>query len=188
MKNWILLFTLCVPLVSVMAYEEAFEPTSPGVLEVKELPAGRLLEASSDGSYFDSSNNLFRPLFNYIQRNDIAMTTPVEARVDPGAMYFWVSEDQVDKAKASTESVRVIDVPKRNVLAIGARGSYSEKNFRKTKAKLMEWFDDNPQFEPVGEPFAVYWNGPFTPWFMKQYEVQVEIRLVASETEEIASR
>ena len=185
------LFSLLVLLLSAtftMAYEQAFEPTAPGEIELKELPAGRLLETTSDESYFAESNQLFRPLFNYIQRNEIAMTTPVEARVDPGAMYFWVSRDQVDKAKASTANVRVIDVPMRLVVAVGARGSYSKDNFLKSKAKLMEWLVDNPKFEKVGEPFAVYWNGPFTPWFMKRYEVQVEVRLSSQESEDLAAR
>ena len=171
-----------------MAYEQAFDPTDPGVIELKELPAGRLLESVSNGSYFDSSNGLFRPLFNYIQKNDIAMTTPVEARVDPGAMYFWVSKEQEAKAKESTPNVRVIDVPKRQVLAVGGRGSYSESNFKKSKAILMDWLEKHPEFEAVGEPFGVYWNGPFTPWFMKRYEVQVEVRPSLQASEELASR
>lgn len=170
-----------------MAYEQAFEPTASGVIEVKSLPAGRLLESVSKKSYFDGSNGLFRPLFNYIQQHDIAMTTPVEARLDPGAMYFWVSAEQEKKAEKNTANVRVIDVPERKVVALGGRGSYSEDNFKEARAKLMMWLADHPEFEPVGEPFAVYWNGPFTPWFMKRYEVQVEIKELVISTEKEAT-
>ncbi len=159
----------------VMASEQAFEPTKPGIIEIKELPAGRLLETKGNGSYFDSSNNLFRPLFQYIQKNDIAMTTPVEARVDPGAMYFWVSSAQEEKASSDTANVRVIDVPKRTVVAHGARGSYNSDNFEKTRIALLNWIDKQTNVEAVGEPFAVYWDGPFKPWFLKTFEVQVEI-------------
>ena len=182
-----LLTTLISTTSFTLAYEQAFEPTAPGVIELKELPAGRLLEATSDGSYFTESNQLFRPLFNYIQQHDIAMTTPVEARPNPGAMYFWVSKDQVEKAKASTANVKVIDVPKRLIVAMGGRGSYSEENVLKTEAKLMQWLTENPKFEKVGDSFAVYWNGPFTPWFMKRYEVQVEVRL-STEGTDLVSR
>jgi effector-binding domain-containing protein len=166
----------------IMAYEKAFEPTKPGITELKELPAGRLLESKGDGSYFNSSNSLFGPLFQYIQKNDIAMTTPVEARMDPGTMYFWVSSTQEGKASSNTANVRVIDVPKRMVVAHGARGSYSQSNFEIAKVALLEWLVSQTDMETVGEPFAVYWNGPFTPWFMKTFEVQVEVRSKNRET------
>ncbi|QXD23594.1 heme-binding protein [Opitutia bacterium ISCC 51] len=164
----------------LMAYEQAFEPTKPGVIEFKELPAGRLLESRGNGSYFDSSNNLFGPLFRYIQKNDIAMTTPVEARMDPGTMYFWVSKTQEEKASKDAASVRVIDVAKRRVAAHGARGSYSPENFEKTMSALLKWVDSQSDIETVGDPFAVYWDGPFKPWFLKTYEVQVEIKFKKS--------
>ena len=36
-------------------------------------------------------------------------------------MYFWVAENQVDKAKEDSTNVKVIDVPERRVVSIGAR-------------------------------------------------------------------
>jgi len=158
-----------------MGYATAFKQTEPGELEIKTLPAGRLLESGGDSSYFDQANSLFRPLFRYIQKHEISMTTPVEARIEPGTMYFWVAADQVDKATADDEGVRVVDVPKRTVAAIGARGAYTEANFEEAKAILLEWVASQPGIVPVGEPYAVYWNGPFTPWFLKKFEVQVEL-------------
>lgn len=154
---------------------EAFSKTDPGTIEIKELPAGRLLEAESGGDYFDDSNQLFRPLFNYIQRNGISMTTPVEAQMEPGKMFFWVADDQKDRAEQSTESVTVVDVPKRKVLSIGARGEYSESNFEKAKTLLVEWLEANDAVTPISEPYAVYWNGPITPWFLKTFEVHVQL-------------
>ncbi|MDA0347286.1 MAG: heme-binding protein [Verrucomicrobia bacterium] len=181
MLRYLIPLILIIQSPFIMAYEKAFEPTEPGITELKELPSGRLLEARGDGSYFDSSNSLFRPLFQYIQKNDIAMTTPVEARMDPGAMYFWVSSAQEEKASSDAANVRVIDVPKRTVVAHGSRGSYSQNNFEKAKVILLEWVDSQEEMEAVGEPFAVYWDGPFTPWFLKTFEVQVEVRPKNSE-------
>ncbi|MDG2169086.1 MAG: heme-binding protein [Opitutales bacterium] len=176
MYKFLLPLVLILQSPILMAYEKAFEPTKPGIIEQKELPAGRLLESRGNGSYFGSSNDLFGPLFRYIQKNDIAMTTPVEARIDPGTMYFWVSTTQVEKASSDASNVRVIDVPKRRVVAHGARGSYNSENFEETKNALMKWIDGQSDIEIVGKPFAVYWDGPFKPWFMKTYEVQVEIK------------
>lgn len=174
--RWLLFVFFLIPSL-IMAAERAFAPTSPGTVEIKVLPAGRLLESRGTGSYFERSNNLFGPLFRYISRNDIAMTTPVEARIEPGAMYFWVAGDQVEKAARDEDGVRVLDVPRRTVAAIGARGGYSEDNFEKAKAELLDWIADKPFIKPTGEPFAVYWDGPMTPWFMKTFEVMVEVEV-----------
>ena len=81
----LLLIALASP---VMATEQAFPPSSIGAPELKTLPAGLLLKASAPGNYFDHSNRLFGPLFRYISSHQIAMTTPVEARIDGAAMFF----------------------------------------------------------------------------------------------------
>ena len=159
-----------------MAYDQAFKQTEPGLTELKELPPGKLLEATGKGTYFENSNQLFSPLFRYIQQNNIAMTTPVEAHMEPGPMYFWVSSKEAEKAVTDSDNVRVLNIPKRTVAARGGRGSYSKENFEKSKDILLDWIDQQPGIEATSEPFAVYWNGPFTPWFMKNYEVMVEIR------------
>ena len=172
--------SVCIPLLSLFimtsanAYEQAFPRTDPGVIEVKTIPAGRLLESRGSGSYFEQSNRLFRPLFSYIQSHDISMTVPVEAKIDPGTMYFWVAADQVDKATGDSGQVRVVDVGARHVAAIGYRGAYSRENFMEARAELMAWLEER-NLQTKGEPYAVYWNGPFTPWLLKRAEVQVEL-------------
>ncbi|MEM0966753.1 MAG: heme-binding protein [Verrucomicrobiota bacterium] len=164
---------------SLFGYEQAFPQTPPGEIQVKELPAGVLLESNSDASYFASSGKLFRPLFDYIDKRDIAMTTPVEAKVNPGEMYFWVAADEVDKVTGDTEQVRVVEVPERTVVSVGGRGSYSESNYREKEEELFAWLAANEQWKVVGDPVAVYWNGPFTLWFLKKFEVMVEVEPVA---------
>lgn len=166
-------------------YEQAFTRTEPGEIEVKVLPQGRLLESAGEGDYFDGANNLFGPLFRYIKEHDISMTTPVEARIDGAAMYFWVSESQADKARESSGAVKVIDVPERTVVAIGYRGSYSRENYETAKQALLEWIAESGDLEIIDEPYAVYWNGPMTPWFMKKAEVQVQISVRGGSEQEV---
>jgi len=156
------------------AAEKAFPPSEAGEIEIKTLPAGRLLESSGRGDYFSDSGRLFSPLFRYIQQNGISMTTPVEAQINPGKMYFWVAENQVDKAKEDSTNVKVIDVPERRVVSIGARGAYTQANYEKAKEALLEWIEEE-ELVIDGEPYAVYWNGPFTPWFLKTFEVQAQL-------------
>jgi effector-binding domain-containing protein len=155
---------------------DAFPRTEAEQIEVKDLPAGILLKSSAEGSYFENSNRLFRPLFRYISRNEIAMTTPVEARMKPAAMLFWVAPSEEGKVVGDEEGVRVIEQPPRTVAAIGGRGAYSERNFRRAEAALRTWLAEQDAWEIDGEAHGVFWHGPFTPWFRKQYEVHIPVR------------
>jgi effector-binding domain-containing protein len=171
-----LFLLLLLPVVSAMATEQAFPPTTPGTSEVKTLPAGVLLKSTGQGNYFEQSDGLFMPLFRYISRHNIAMTTPVEAQIDSAAMYFWVAESQHAKVAGSEGAVEVQRIPERKVASRGAKGSYSQKNFEKTRAELQAWIARQPELESHGEPYAVFWHGPFTPWFAKRYEVHIPLR------------
>ncbi len=170
----VLLFVLLI--APAMATEQAFPSTAPGVIEVKTLPAGVLLKSTGRGNYFEQSDGLFMPLFRYISRHNIAMTTPVEARIDDAAMYFWVAESQHAKVPGSEGAVEVQRLPERRVASLGAKGSYSRGNFEETRDKLMTWIAKQTDIETAGEPYGVFWHGPFTPWFAKRSEVHVPVR------------
>ncbi|MDI1248947.1 MAG: heme-binding protein [Lacunisphaera sp.] len=160
----------------LMAAAQAFPPSPAGTPEFKTLPAGMLLKSAAAGDYFAQSGRLFRPLFAYISKHDIAMTTPVEARMDGAAMFFWVAASERAKVAGSGEGVEVIEVPERHVASLGARGGYTESNFRRTRDELLVWLRTKPDVQPAGEPYAVFWNGPFLPGFLKHYEVHVPVR------------
>ncbi|MDP3071515.1 MAG: heme-binding protein [Opitutaceae bacterium] len=172
MKYLFLLLTLVLPL---MAATEAFPRSPVGAPELKTLPAGLLLKAAGRGNYFDQSNNLFRPLFNYISTHDIAMTTPVEATIEGAAMYFWVAESERTKVAGDAAGVEVVKIPERRVASLGARGSYSAANFAKAREELLAWLATQPDVVPSGPAYAVYWNGPFVPGFLKRFEVHVPL-------------
>ncbi|MEY4940870.1 MAG: hypothetical protein RIQ93_2605 [Verrucomicrobiota bacterium] len=162
-----------------MSAPQAFPPSPVGSPELKTLPAGVLLKSTAAGSYFDNSGGLFRPLFNYISSHDIAMTTPVEAQIDGAAMFFWVAASERAKVAGSSGGVEVIESPERRVASLGERGGYSAQNFIRTREALLEWLKTRTDVQPAGPAYAVYWNGPFTPGFMKRYEVHVPVRAVA---------
>jgi len=180
----VLLLLLGVVGVSVpaMAELQAFPPTAPGTNEVKTLPAGVLLRTTGNGNYFERSGALFMPLFRYIERHDIAMTVPVEARIDDAAMYFWVAESEVAKVAGDQGPVVVERRPARRVASHGVRGSYSQANFTAARDRLLAWLTTRPDLVPAGEPYAVFWNGPFTPGFLRRFEVHVPVRETAAPT------
>lgn len=101
------------------------------------------------------------------------MTTPVEAKIEGAAICFSVAESQRAKVSASTAAV---EVPQRWVASLGDRGSYSAGNVAKTRDRLLAWLGQRNDVEAAGLAYAVYWNGPFTPGFLKRFEVHIPVR------------
>ena len=161
---------------ALMATTSAFPPTAPGVMAIKTLPAGTLLKSAAPGDYFEQSGRLFGPLFRYISKQDIRMTVPVEAELNPSAMYFWVAPDEVPKVVGSTGEVTVVQVPERRVAVAGGKGGYNRRNFEATQERLRVWLAGRSDYEAAGPAYVVYWNGPLTPWFLREYEVHVPVR------------
>ena len=160
---------------SVLGYEASFQPTAVDEIELKVLPAATILQTTADGQYFRNSNNLFRRLFRYIKKNEVAMTVPVVARMEPGTMQFFVGTNDLAKALRDEGDVRIESLPARTVASIGGRGGYSKSNFHEAKRTLEVWLATHQQLAPIGEAYAVYWSGPFVPWFLKRYEVHIPV-------------
>lgn len=164
-----------------MASEAAFPKTEVGVIEVKTLPAGVLIESRATGDYFASSGDLFRPLFRYISDRDIGMTVPVEAEMQPGVMRFWIAESEVSKAQDATEIVKIVHAPERTVASLGLRGGYSEENYREAKAQLDAWLAAQSEWQATGPASMVFWNSPMVPWFLKRSEIHQPVTKTVAE-------
>ena len=171
----LILTFMTATLSTTSATEEAFPQTKAGDIEIKTIPASRLIMAESNSGYFDANNGLFQPLFRYISQNDIKMTSPVEAEIDPGKMYFYIGRDAADRDFQSTRNVTVIEKKERIVASIGVRGGYSRKNFENAQAELEAWLAKHPTHQAAGQARGVYWNGPFTPGFLKRFEVHIPV-------------
>jgi effector-binding domain-containing protein len=156
-----------------MATEKAFPETPIGEIQVRELPAGRWLSTSMEGEYFDESGNLFRNLFKYIKERDISMTVPVEGGIESAEMRFYAGAGT--ESLEHSDDVRVMDIPARRVVSIGGKGAYTRKNIDSALARIEEWLGRH-EWTAVGAPYAVYWNGPFTPWFLKRFEVHIPVK------------
>ena len=176
--KFLCLLICLLPLHAATAYKQAFAKTTVGQTEIKTLPAAKLIASESDRGYFERNNSLFRPLFRYIQDNDIAMTTPVEAEMEPGIMYFYIGGDDAERELAATNEVRVVELPERTMASIGARGSYSPANFAAAEAKLKAWIEAEGTHQATGPARAIYWNGPFTLGVLKRSEVHIPIEVI----------
>lgn len=173
----IIIFVVVLMSNKAESTERAFEKTDVGKIEVKVIPESKLLVADSEGRYFDKSNQLFYLLFNYIKKHNVTMTTPVEADIEKANMRFYVGTKDSGKELQSEDEVEVIIFPERKVASIGARGSYSEQNVNKSRVQLEEWLKESPLYSADGPVYGVYWNSPFTPWFLKRFEVHIPVKM-----------
>ena len=161
---------------SLSAVSEAYPRTAPGDLELKTLPAARWMRTESSTDYFAADNGLFMKLFRYIDSNKIPMTAPVEAGIKPGTMVFYMDDASAKRADLTeTPQVKLSSVPERRVAAIGIRGSYSRENYEEALTELKAWLAKRTDVKAAGEPYAVYWNSPFMPFFLKQSEVHIPV-------------
>jgi hypothetical protein len=164
----------------VLSNEEAYSRTEVGVVEVKTVPPTVALQAAGRGEYFATNDSVFGSLFSYISRNDVKMTVPVEADVvDANRMRFFVGSADRAKVLPSGAGVSVLALPERKVVAVGLRGSYSRERFDEGRSALDAWLVAHPEWRAAGTPYAVYWNGPFVPAFVKRSEAHLPIEAAA---------
>jgi hypothetical protein len=159
---------------------QGFPPPGPvGKVIVKRYPPSRAAVAGGD------PNRAFRPLFDHIKKNGIAMSAPVEitwsdgqdkaAVARPVAMAF-VYRDPTLGSPGVDGDVNVIDVPAQTYLSVGLRGSYNQDHLLAGEKSLREWLATRPgQFKVVGPPRYLGYNSPFVPWFMRYGEVQLPV-------------
>lgn len=185
MRRFLPLFAVFFVTLAAMSASPAFPPTATGITELKTLPAGLLVRSETKGDYFKKSGELFRPLFRYIRRKDISMTTPVESHPgDTSAMYFWIGADGQPKAETDLppaetpipEGVVVLKRPEQLVASHGGRGGYSREHFDEARLAVLGWVAARPDLQVIGEAYGVYWNSPLMPAFLKRYEVHVPVR------------
>lgn len=149
-------------------------------IRVKQYPAYRAAYISADDDNSGSSG-LFRPLFNHIKRQDIAMTAPVEMTyADDGeesSMAFLYRTTDMGALGSDTDDPDVVvkDIPAQTALSIGLKGGYSHSRFEKAVIKLNAWLNENSGYRAAGDPRYLGYNSPFVPGPMRYGEVQIPI-------------
>jgi len=157
-------------------------------IEIRRYPP--LILATVSGQGDDSK---FGHLFRYISGNNrtnhkIAMTTPVINTAERVAMTAPVISDGASMSfvipqkytpdtvpEPLDEQVRIEAVPERKVAVLRFGGYGREKTVeKKTELLLRELKKAN--LAPLGKPFLMRYNAPFTPGFMRRNEVAIEVR------------
>jgi SOUL heme-binding protein len=150
---------------------------------VKDYPAYRLAKVTSSGK----ENGMFMQLFRHIERNEIAMTAPVEMSwhaedgrlaKNPESMAFLYAAPTIGQAGGDPKDPRVVvdDIQPIKVVSIALRGSYDASTFERGFKQLQMWLADHPEWVTEGGPRTMAYNSPFVPGFAKVSEVQIAIR------------
>ena len=159
-------------------------PTPPGAIELKKYPSVRRAEITSTSSDTGSG---FWPLFRHIERNEIAMTSPVEydyPGVDPAAprvgewtMSFLYRTPELRGTGVDEKDPRVavVDSKPLMVVSLGGRGSYSTARVERDIATLNAWLEQSPEWRAAGTPRALMYNGPTLLQGRKWLEVQIPV-------------
>jgi hypothetical protein len=172
-------------MISEAKLPEGFPGPGPvGEVITKTYPAHRLARVRSGGPGNDGS---FMKLFRHIERNEIAMTAPVEmemavddrgrAEADTTSMAFLYGSPETGAAGPDPADPEVVveDVPELTVVSLGIRGSYREERFAEFTGKLDAWLAEHPEWVAAGPPRTLAYNSPFVPGLLKYAEVQLPI-------------
>lgn len=158
-----------------------------GEIEFRKYPT--LVLATVDSTGDDSGFNL---LFAYITgnntaRDSISMTAPVITSTkipmtapvvsDAASMSFVMPpEKNRDEIPEPLDSrVRISTLPAREVAVIRFRGYAPKEEVAAAEVRLREGLRQ-AGIEPVGEPFLLRYNPPWTPGFLRRNEVGMEIK------------
>ncbi|MFZ5833408.1 MAG: heme-binding protein [Planctomycetota bacterium] len=149
--------------------------TPPGKIEVKHYPEYRKASATGGGAFWT--------LFRHIQKNDIAMTAPVEMGFGParGAepqessmAFLYGSPSQGEAGREG--AVEVTDVPATTVVSIGCRGDQDRKQaVADARDRLLEWLDQQDEYQIAGPLRVMGYNSPMVPASKRLFEVQIPI-------------
>jgi effector-binding domain-containing protein len=173
------------------------EPTSDGVIEIKQYPEYRAATVQVAGSLANAPSQGFSPLFDHISSNDISMTAPVETRYPAATLtadaaiegeaavsFLYRSLDIVPQEIA--QNVQVEDIPPMTVVSLGMRGGYSYNNYVAGIEQLQAWLAEHPDYEVVGPPRRFFYDGPFVPDFLKRNDIQIPVTLLSDGDESSA--
>jgi hypothetical protein len=175
------------PLLEAPLPEGFPEPTPVGVVEVKQIPAYRLARTASPAGASRQSDKAFWTLFKHIEREEIAMTAPVEmtlrereGKLDEADMAFlYRSLKQGELGQDDQDaSVSVLETEPAEVLSIGVRGSSTQERMIEAKARLEKWLAGQTKYKPAGPFRMLGYNSPFVPGNLRYFEVQVPVKAI----------
>lgn len=162
-------------------------------VEIRQYPRTVLVETTARNQM-----TAFRRLFDYLTGSNepgksvsmtapvkttagtkISMTAPVRSAAgsdDTMRMGFYLPEtyDMETAPRPTDADVHLREVAPRTVAAVQFSWYAPERRVRTYRNRLLDALGAS-DYEPVGEPFLLRYNDPWTPPFMRRNEVAVEV-------------
>ena len=164
------------------------DPTPPGAIDIKTYPSLRRAEVTGEARGQWGMNGGFWPLFQHIQRREIAMTSPVEMDLtgwdgtmgdqpDQWTMSFLYRTADLGPTGTdeSDSRVVVVDTAPQTYVSAGLQGPYGMDTATRGMKALDAWLSESSEWERAGEPRVLYYNGPYIANRIKWAEVQVPV-------------
>lgn len=169
-----------------------------GPYEVRDYPAMVVAEVGRPGARRDALRAGFGSLARYIFASErpgpkIAMTAPVtQQRRERIPMTAPVTQSQgtggdwtvrfimpskyslADLPEPVGDGVRLEEVPAQRRAALRFTGKASDEVMAEKEAALREWLVKH-DLQATGPAVYAYYDGPMTPWFLRRYEVLIDI-------------
>jgi hypothetical protein len=163
--------------------------------EVRRYAGFVVAETEVEASRGDAGNQAFGRLAGYIfggnrgkkeiamtapvtQSQRIAMTSPVtqQARGSKWVVQFSMPSSWTMKTLPEPNDARVTlrEVPPKTVAVLRYSGTWSDANYAEHLAVLKKQVTA-AGLETVGEPIWARYDPPYTPWFLRTNEVQLEL-------------
>jgi len=146
-----------------------------GNVEIRRYP--RLIVAKVEGKRDGGFDILLRFISGENKKKaKVKMTAPVLSEtsslsfVMPEEYELETTPEPIDKR------VKIIQVPERFVAALRFSGRWSQSIFNSRSEELLKKLSE-AKVETKGKVFAMLYNPPYTPWFMRRNEVAIEVEL-----------
>jgi hypothetical protein len=158
-----------------------------GEIEFRKYPSVVLATVDSDGNdtgfnllfaFITGSNhtqNKISMTSPVITSRQIAMTAPVVSDAKSMSFVMPPGKSRDDIPEPMDSRVRITTLPSREVAVIRFKGYAQPEEVEAAEERLLEGLM-KITIEPVGSPFLMRYNPPWTPGFLRRNEVAVEIK------------
>jgi SOUL heme-binding protein len=158
-----------------------------GEIEFRKYPSVVLATVDSDGNdtgfdllfaFITGSNhtqNKISMTSPVITSHQIAMTAPVVSDAKSMSFVMPPGKSRDDIPEPLDSRVRITTFPAREVAVIRFKGYSRQDEVTAAEERLLDGLKKDA-IEPVGAPFLMRYNPPWTPGFLRRNEVGIEIQ------------
>lgn len=192
----LILLTIAI-ISSLPAWAEIEQPNykvilEKGIFAIRDYTFVMAVETEVFSSRREAAGDAFRRLFRYISGEnednlEISMTSPVTQTLanqnDDDSAERWIVRFFIPKNMAeeniplpSEKGVTVSKLKAQRFASVSFRGSQSDKKIEENTAKLKAFITQNG-YEVSGRPIYAFYDPPFIPWFLRDNEILLPVKL-----------